>query len=112
MTDASDRLRARLRAVRQPEQLRAISHSSLSKPVAPLRQEAAAELVDRDALPPAGGKEFVTQTQIAKRLAVTPQAVHNWARKRNVGFPPPARVPGRVVWDWALVVEWARTRRA
>ena len=52
--------------------------------------------------------KLVGAGDIAKRLGVKRQAVHNW-RERHRDFPQPeGKIEGGLVWYWPDVEAWAR----
>ncbi len=55
--------------------------------------------------------EAVSGSEIARRLGVSRQRVHQWAGQASLHFPAPVANKRRgVLWRWAEVQKWAEER--
>lgn len=53
-------------------------------------------------------EQLVGVRQIAERLNVKRQAVHNW-RERDLGFPEPLDAQlDQLIWSWPDVEQWGK----
>ncbi len=58
-----------------------------------------------------GPTDVVGEREIASRLSVQPQTVHQW-RQRGQLPEPDWTVSGQPAWDWDRLCHWARETRA
>lgn len=58
-----------------------------------------------------GNDEAVSGSEIARRLGVSRQRVHQWAAQASLHFPAPVASKRRgVLWRWVEVQKWAEER--